>query len=194
MKTKIYFLLVFCSFFIMACSVGRKCVKEKGITMPCECPEFAEHPDYYRVGNFTIRKLYVYNGLYIIYAQKEDSIYKFYSRKERMVPSGGKPLLVDSTYYLCLTPLLFDGLLNKIHFYATVGEYPVKVINVSREYCVKNIFQACNVVSDMVYDSNQCFNIVYSQKYYERKCHKIKRFKEPDIELPVEWDYLPNYK
>jgi len=168
--------------------------------MPCDCPDYVEEPERilrfgHRVGNFTIRKIGLYKGMYIIYAQKGDSIYKIYSRKERKVPAGGKRLCVDSTYYLKLYPLYDEWLSNKPHFNTRVAEYLVTVANVNRKYCVGNMFCGYNIVGAHAYDSNRCFYFVSLVKR-DSICRfpRSKRFKEPTIELPTAWDSIPQIR
>ena len=59
--------------------------------------------------NFKIRRIDLYDSMYIIYAQRGDSIFKIYSRQEMERPQGGEVLRVDSTYRLWIEPLLTVG-------------------------------------------------------------------------------------
>lgn len=157
--------------------------------LPCKCSDYDEHPEYFRVGYFIIRKIDFYKNMYIIYAQRGDSIYKIHSPREHKLPTNGKYLNVGDTCYLYLYPLLNDALFNKAHFIIDLKGYGFKLKNIHCKYCVKNVFGAANILSNYVY--KECFTVEY---YKKDRVRRLKRFKEPDIELPTEWDYLPNYK
>lgn len=178
----------------------RRCDKERGVYVPCDCPDYLENTELisrssHYVGNFTIRKIGLYNGMYIIYAQKGDSIYKIYSRKERNVPAGGKRLRVDSTYYLQLYPLFRNDIHEKTHCYTVVAEYPVVIKNTDRKYCVWNVFCGFNIVGAHAYDRHRCFKFVSTVKK-DSVCPypRLKKFKEPKIKLPAEWDNIPQIR
>lgn len=195
MKKSIYLLVL----FIVAVSFLRCAAPERLYNyIPCECPTFDNYDYSYRIGYFTLRKVYSFEGMYVLYAQKGDSLYKIYSFKESKVPAGGREFHIDSTYYLYLQPVYADGspASNKVGKYWRFFRYVLSARNTDRKYCVFNGYLACNIIDKYVY--SKCFEIESADIKDMRMDRIIKRrggwVREPDIELPAEWDYLPNYK
>ena len=196
MKKSIYLLVVL---FIVAVSFLRCAAPERLYNyIPCECPAFNNYDYSYRIGYFTLRKVYSFEGMYVLYAQKGDSLYKIYSFKESEVPTGGCEFHIDSTYYLYLQPVYDDRSpgSNRLHVSYGFFRYDLSAKNTNRKYCVFNAYIACNIIDKYVY--SKCFEIEYADIKDMRMNRIIKRrggwVREPDIELPAEWDYLPNYK
>lgn len=196
MKKSIYWSVVLS---IVAVSVLRCAAPERLYNyIPCECPTFDNYDYSYRIGYFTLRKVYSFEGMYVLYAQKGDSLYKIYSFKESEVPAGGREFHLDSTYYLYLQPVYADGspASNKVGKYWRFFRYVLSARNTDRKYCVFNGYLACNIIDKYVY--SKCFEIESADIKDMHMDRIIKRrggwVREPDIELPAEWDYLPNYK
>ena len=104
------------------------------------------------IDNFKIRRIDLYDSMYIIYAQRGDSIFKIYSRQERERPQSGEVLRVDSTYRLCLYPLFSIGILrSSLILYGHFCGRAVRYEYTPADYCVKNLFSACNIFDKFVY-------------------------------------------
>lgn len=128
------------------------------------------------VDNFTIRRIDLYDSMYIIYAQRGDSIYKIYSRQKNESPQGGEIIRVGSTYRLCLNSLFTKGILRSwAHFARCIQGRCIKMI-IMPDYCVFNAFYANNIYGKRVYE--KCL------KDDEYKYKYRKRMKEPKIKLP----------
>ncbi len=104
------------------------------------------------IDNFRIRRIDLYDSMYIIYAQRGDSIFKIYSRQEMERPQGGEILRVGETYRLCLYPLFSIGTLrSSLILYGHFGGRAVRYEYSPADYCVRNLFSACNIFDKCVY-------------------------------------------
>ena len=130
--------------------------------------------------DFKIRRIDLYDSMYIIYAQRGDSIFKLYSRQEIERPQGGEILQVGHTYRLCLYPLFMTGALRSsliIYRRFRGRAIPPPYMYHLSDYCVRNVFFACNIFDKCVYPKCPDSNIASRYSNYPD-------IKEPKKRLP----------
>ena len=136
---------------------------------------------YYYYGltdNFKIRRIDLYDSMYIIYAQRGDSIFKIYSRQEMERPQGGEVLRVDSTYRLSLYPLFSIGILrSSLILYRGFRGRDIRYEYTPADYCVKNLFMANNIFDKCVYSEIPNINKTYRHS-------NLPNYRAPKKRLP----------
>ena len=154
-----------------------------GIIIFCSCIVRPVNAQVYYYGlsdNFKIRRIDLYDSMYIIYAQRGDSIFQIYSRQEMERPQGGEVLRVDSTYRLWIEPLLTVGAMRSSFIvYRRFEGRAVRYEYSPADYCVKNIFWAYNILDKCVYP------VIPDGYQYSRRphspapCHKAPKKRLP---------------
>lgn len=105
----------------------------------------------YICGDFIIRRIDLYDSMYMIYAQRSDSIYKIYSRQEK-TPPDGKILMIGNTYHFCLVPLFMKSALCSSLIVGRFFQGRTIYYRHQADYCVHNVFFSNNICGKRVYD------------------------------------------
>lgn len=135
----------------------------------------------YICGDFIIRRIDLYDSMYMIYAQRNDSIYKIYSRQEK-TPPDGKILMIGNTYHFCLVPLFMKSALRSSLIVGRFFQGRTIYYRHQADYCVHNVFFSNNICGKRVYDRRVL------GEYDEYKYRK--ELKEPKIKLPKDIDKI----
>lgn len=129
-------------------------------------PTSAQINYYNLTDSFTVRSIDLCDSMYIIYAQRGDSIYKIYSRQEVEKPKGGEIILVGNTYCFCLEPLLTEGALrSSLNVARNFHGRSIRFYR-NADYCVGNVFFAYNILDKRV----------YSECSYENRAYKYAKY------------------